>query len=181
MEDQLEVLRIVSERLDGARIEYMLSGSLALVHYAQPRMTRDIDLVVALQPGDHTRLLGLFEPDFYCPTSLIERAIATRGLFNLIHIEKAFKVDFVVRKDTPYRLQEFARRKQASIGGVATWIVTAEDLLLSKLIWMRDSKSELQERDLRNLIASKADLDWQYLEQAAAQLAVLPALQELRS
>jgi hypothetical protein len=48
--DQIEVLKLVTGRLDAAGIGYMVTGSLALSHYAQPRMTRDIDLVVALEP-----------------------------------------------------------------------------------------------------------------------------------
>ena len=43
MSDELEVLAQVTGRLEEAGIAYMLSGSMALNHYAQPRMTRDID------------------------------------------------------------------------------------------------------------------------------------------
>jgi hypothetical protein len=38
------VLRDVSTRLDAAELPFMLTGSLALNFYAQPRMTRDVDL-----------------------------------------------------------------------------------------------------------------------------------------
>ena len=46
MSEELEVLRIVAERLGQAGIAYMVTGSVAMNHYAVPRMTRDIDLVV---------------------------------------------------------------------------------------------------------------------------------------
>jgi len=45
---ELEVLQDATERLERAGIQYMLTGSIALSYYAQPRMTRDIDLVVEL-------------------------------------------------------------------------------------------------------------------------------------
>jgi len=45
---ELDVLKVVSHRLESAGIEYMLTGSYALAYYTTPRMTRDIDLVVAL-------------------------------------------------------------------------------------------------------------------------------------
>ena len=48
MHAELEVLKIVSERLEAAHIPYMLTGSFAMAYYGQPRMTRDLDLVVAL-------------------------------------------------------------------------------------------------------------------------------------
>ncbi len=49
MNDVLDLLRIVTSRLDEADIPYVLSGSLALGYYAQPRMTRDIDIVRELR------------------------------------------------------------------------------------------------------------------------------------
>lgn len=44
--DQLSILKLVTVRLDTAGIPYMITGSIAAGHYAQPRMTRDLDLVV---------------------------------------------------------------------------------------------------------------------------------------
>jgi hypothetical protein len=47
MTEELRVLCDIVTRLETAGIDYMLTGSVALNSYAQPRMTRDIDLVVA--------------------------------------------------------------------------------------------------------------------------------------
>jgi len=49
MLSELEILRDVCVRLEKAQIEYMLTGSMAMNYYAQPRMTRDIDIVVELE------------------------------------------------------------------------------------------------------------------------------------
>lgn len=51
MSEQLDVLKLVADRLQHAGIAYMISGSTAMNYYAQPRLTRDIDLVVALGLG----------------------------------------------------------------------------------------------------------------------------------
>jgi hypothetical protein len=59
-------------------------------------------------------------------------------------------VDFVVRKDSPYRRREFARRKSASLESQEVYFVAAEDLILSKLAWAKDSRSEMQLNDVRN-------------------------------
>jgi hypothetical protein len=56
-----------------------------------------------------------------------------------------------VRKDRPYRKTEFDRRRTVSIGGKDLWVVTPEDLLLSKLHGARTSRSELQLGDVKNL------------------------------
>ncbi|MFN8002097.1 MAG: hypothetical protein U0X75_13895 [Acidobacteriota bacterium] len=63
MQTELDILGDVTTRLNLAGIAFMLTGSVAMNHYAQPRMTRDIDLVIALKPGDAARIIALFEAD----------------------------------------------------------------------------------------------------------------------
>src|SRR5437016_1818895 len=111
MLNELEVLRDVTQRLDQAGIAYMLTGSMALNFYAQPRLTRDLDLVVALERQDAEAVQRIFEPDYYVPRQSVASAIARRSVFNLIHNDSVLKIDFVVLKDEEYRRQEFARRQ----------------------------------------------------------------------
>jgi hypothetical protein len=96
--DQLSVLKLVTSRLDAHSIAYMTTGSIAAGHYAQPRMTRDIDLV----------------------------------------------------------------------------------LVLSKLVWANETGSELQLRDLRQLVAAQPDLDWVYVVRWGHELGVSALVEEVR-
>lgn len=179
MQTELDILGDVTTRLNLAGIAFMLTGSVAMNHYAQPRMTRDIDLVIALKPGDAARIIALFEADYYVPQEAVARAIDRRGMFNLIHHASVIKVDCVVLKDEPYRQEEFARRREVIVGGFQTWIVSREDLILSKLYWARDSKSEMQLRDVRNLLTQ--DCDQEYLRSRAQALGVATLLGEVLS
>jgi hypothetical protein len=178
--EQLDVLKLVAERLQCADIAYMISGSIALNYYAQPRLTRDIDIVVALRLEDAERVTELFAADFYVDTDAVRNAIAQLGMFNIIHYDQVMKVDFIVRKETPYRQEEFARRIAVEIDSATMWLVTAEDLLLSKLAWAAESHSEMQLQDVRNLIRSVAYLDWTYIEPWADALTVGELLREVR-
>ena len=180
MSDEIEVLKLVTTRLDLAAIAYMVTGSLALSHYAQPRMTRDIDIVVAIGPEDAERFAEALGTEFECDVEAIRTAISRRGLFNLIHPERVVKVDFVVRKDTPFRLEEFSRRRRVTLAGQSLWVVSPEDLLLSKLAWAKDSRSPVQLADAKNLIESAA-IDWRYVEQWAIDLGVSDLLREVRA
>ena len=173
--NELEVLKAVVSRLEGAGFEYMLTGSLAMNYYAQPRMTRDIDLVVALGPTDRPSLLGLFSPDFYIDEDSVARALAQTSIFNLVHLDSVVKVDVIVRKASPYRQMEFQRRQRIDLADFSLWIVSKEDLILSKLEWAKPSQSELQLRDVRNLLASGADLE--YLRHWADGLSVRSLLE----
>jgi hypothetical protein len=159
----------------------MLTGSMAMNYYAQPRMTRDIDVVVELEPRDAQRIAALLAHDFVWELEAVPDAALRRGMFNIIHREWVVKIDFVVRKESAYRGEEFKRRRQVEIEGKPTWIVGPEDLLLSKLHWAKDSPSELQLRDVRNLADSVPGLDWNYINHWAAEIGVSALLDEVRS
>jgi hypothetical protein len=176
MLSELDVLKDVTQRLGAAGITYMLTGSVAMNYYAEPRMTRDIDLVVTLGPGDAARVHELFGEDYYIPEAELERALATAGMFNLVHLESVVKVDLIVRKNELYREAEFARRTLVDLPGFQVWIASREDLILSKLVWARDSRSDLQLRDVKNLLA--ADADREYLRNWAGRLEVGRLLEE---
>lgn len=174
---ELDVLRDVSQRLSSAGIRFMLTGSVAMNHYAQPRMTRDIDFVVALTMTQAETVVQLFEPDYYLSSEAVRRAISCRSIFNLIHFDSLIKVDFVVLKDEPYRQEEFAHRREILILDFHTWIVSREDLILSKLVWAKPSHSEMQLRDARNLLTSDCDLA--YIRRQAIGLQVEQLLEEI--
>jgi hypothetical protein len=157
MQDELEILRDVAIRLEKEAIAYMLTGSMAMNYYAEPRMTRDIDIVVALAPKDTDTIVRLFTPDYYVAREAVSSSIEHESLFNLIHHASVTKVDFIVRKRSPYRRAEFERRQRVTIEDFSAWIVSKEDLILSKLFWARESNSELQLRDVKNLAATGCD------------------------
>jgi len=49
------------------------------------------------------------------------------------------------------------------------------------LDWAKNSRSEVQLRDVRNLIAALPDLDWAYIERWATALSVGALLAEVRA
>lgn len=178
MSEELEVLKEVARRLDRTGIAYMITGSTAANFYAVPRMTRDIDIVVELSEQDIGKFILVFEEDHYLEPETVREAVKNKGMFNLIHDEYIIKVDFVVRKDTPYRRREFSRKKKISVDGQDLYIVAPEDLILSKLEWAKDSKSEVQLRDVQNLLQSVKRLDRRYLARWAKQLGVYALYRE---
>jgi len=178
MSEELEVLRDVTQRLENARISFMLTGSLAMSFFAQPRYTRDIDIVIELNLSDVSKFEALFSRDYYVPVEAIRSSISLGSMFNLIHNEKIVKVDFIIRKSAQYRQHEFQRRTLQTLGDVTTWVVSKEDLILSKLQWAKESGSEYQMRDVRNLVVTGCDRD--YIDQWVVELDVSDLWQELK-
>lgn len=174
--NELDVVRDVSARLDDAGIAFMLTGSLAMNYYAEPRMTRDVDLVVGLREADVARVASLFADGYYVDTDAIAEAVAHYSSFNAIHEASVIKVDCFPRKPDAFHVAEFERRRRVVIGDFETSLVTREDLILSKLLWARTSGSETQLRDVRNL--TLAGFDEAYVRAWVARLA-LSALWEM--
>ena len=170
MTEELQLLRDMVSRLDGAGIDYMLTGSVALNRYAQPRTTRNIDFVVAFYLKDAERIHEILGEDYYVSEDAAREAVTHQSCFNAIHQPTLIKVDFMIRKREEYRLHEFARRRRLKLWDFEVWVVSKEDLILSKLHWARESQSERQLADVENLIATGCDTDYLKTWSAALNL-----------
>jgi hypothetical protein len=142
-------------------------------------MTRDIDLVVELGETDIGRVVALFQDDYYIDREMVEQAVKTRSMFNMINNALVVKIDRVVRKDSVYRLEEFSRRR-IIVDGETVTIVAPEDLILSKLEWAKESRSQMQLDDVRNLLRSVQSLDRAYLDQWVGRLGLADLYREVQ-
>jgi hypothetical protein len=176
MAEEFEVLKQVTQRLNDADIIYFISGSIASNYYTQPRMTRDIDIVIDLSSRDINRFVALFQNDFYIDQEMIKHEVARVGLFNLIHKQYIIKIDFILKKETEYQKSTFARRKKVMINDQAAWIIAPEDLIISKLIWAKETHSAMQLADVKNLLSM--ELDKSYLEHWIQKLELIDIYKE---
>lgn len=176
-EEQNDVLKDCAERFDRLSIDYMLTGSMALVYYAIPRTTADIDVVLEIKMTDVEKFIKEFEPDYYVPHGRIRDAISRNRMFNILNQNTIIKVDCVMRKNDEFQLTAFSRRKKVNYAGYFdVWIISKEDLILSKLNWAKNTKSEMQIRDVGNLIRNAYDES--YVEEWAKKLVVEDLLKE---
>ncbi|MBI4822920.1 MAG: hypothetical protein HY805_01655 [Nitrospirae bacterium] len=135
-------------------------------------MTRDVDIVIELKEADVKQVCSLFMDEFYIDSGMVLSAVKEKGVFNMIHYQAVLKVDFIVRKDDPYRMEEFKRKRKVAFENAELYITAPEDLILSKLYWAKETMSELQLNDVRNLLKSVKGLDEDYLRQWAVYLEV---------
>ena len=160
------LLSTIVRLLEAARIPYMLTGSLASAYYGTPRATQDIDFVVDPEEEQIERLVGALEAEgFYVDRDAAAEAFRTRGQFNAIDPESGWKVDLIVRRDRLFSTTEFSRRRSAHLLGIEIALTTVEDLIIAKLEWSELGDSELQRRDLVQLLgASRDSIDRAYVE-----------------
>lgn len=146
---QVEVLLRSINVLEELGIPYMLTGALAVNFYGRPRMTHDIDVVVQVR-GEHIAgIVGRFAPDFYIAQEGIEDALVHKTMFNAIHHDTGMKVDFWQLGDEAYDRERFERRVAREVFDRRMFLPTAEDVIITKLDWYRQSN---QERHLEDAI-----------------------------
>jgi hypothetical protein len=165
----VEFFQKITDVLNKNEIPYMLSGSVAMSLYIVPRATRDFDFIIHLQSQDIDRFVENFKDGYYCDKEAVQDAVKRRSMFNIIDHVSGFKADFVVLKNEPFRQNEFTRRIQMEFFGKTIYVVSPEDLIISKLIWIQDYQSPLQMEDIKNLVLSE-NLDWAYINQWVAKL-----------
>jgi hypothetical protein len=165
-------LSTIVRLLDEARVPYMLTGSLAAAYYSSPRATQDLDLVIDPTAEQVDTLVeSLLAEGFYVNRDAARQAFRARGQFNVIDPESGWKADLILRKDRPFSVSEFGRRAEATLLGMEIALTSVEDLIVAKLEWSEIGDSELQRRDLAQLMESAgADLDRDYIETWVRQL-----------
>ncbi len=162
----------VVQALEAAHVEYVVVGSTASAAWGVVRSTRDVDLVLVLPPDGAAVLAGLIADDLYVPVAEAAAALERGGSFNVLHPDSGGKVDvFVCLPDDDFERRRLARRVPLQVLGVPSFVATAEDVVISKLRWRKDTRSEVQWRDCVEIAASQP-LDRGYLREWASRLGV---------
>jgi hypothetical protein len=173
MSDTADVITKVTTLLDAARIPYMVAGSFASSIHGKPRTTQDLDVVIDADRQSVEALVRELPPDdWYADLDAARDAVQRRTMFNLIDMTSGWKVDLIVRKNRPFSIAEFERRTLTEALGVSFHVATAEDTVIAKLEWSKDSGgSERQRRDIQGILELKGSaIDRAYVERWVADL-----------
>jgi len=164
-----DLFRIFVSRLNQLSIPYMITGAVASIIYGEPRLTNDIDLVIDMSADDVEAFAEAFPiEDFYCPPPEVIRLEirrSQRGHFNLIHHETAFKADIYAAGRDELHQWGLKNRKRVDVEGEKFWLAPIEYVILRKLEYYREGKSEKHLRDISSILAfSSDDIDFKMLE-----------------
>jgi hypothetical protein len=126
------VVRVLKEL--GTR--FHLTGGIVASYYGQPRMTVDIDVVIALDEAiGPDAVVSTLEHAFDIDSESVRSSLRSHEMFQALDRETYLKVDFHVDARIP---GEFDRSAVTQIfPGVTAPIASPEDAILSKLIWYR--------------------------------------------
>ena len=167
-----DVFRRLIAAFDQAGIAYMLSGSFAAAYYGAARSTQDIDFVIEATPAKLEVLRReLPQNEYYIDLVALLEAHRHQSMFNIIDLTSGWKIDLIFRKARQFSVEEFRRRRSVEIHAVSLFVATAEDVILSKLEWLKLGGSQRQLEDVVAMLRSRWDsLDQTYLREWIADL-----------
>ncbi len=150
------LIDLFARPLHEAGIRYLVAGSVGSMHYSEPRLTLDIDIPLFVTHKDIPTILKCFsEPEYYCPPADViasEIARDCRSHFNIIHLQSGLKADlYPSNRDKTFawawqhRLAEESPRGQIHIAPV-------EYIILWKMIFYQEGKSEKHLRDIQRIL-----------------------------
>lgn len=182
---QRDILIKITGLLEEYEIPYLLTGSFAVSYYGFPRATHDIDFVIEVHTTEEKKMLRLLQQldqGFDYDERMVVRAIERFGQFDVIHAQSGVKIDFWVRKPDEFERNKFKRKRTITIGKTTIAAVSAEDLILTKLLWCKEVRSERHLRDCAGIIATqREELDWAYLNRWAEKLKLVEFLAEVKA
>lgn len=177
-----EVVRRVLEALDAAAIPYVIVGSFASNIYGIVRSTKDADIVIQAAPGQFKSLMSSLGPDFVRDPQLQFETVTGTKKHLVREPESGFEIEFFELSDDPHDQQRFARRRKLTVLDHDAWVLTAEDVLVTKLNWLHRINRKKDLLDVENVIAVQADaLDWPYVETWCDAHGSRPLLEKIRA
>ena len=177
---QAAFLERLIERLEKAGILYMVAGSIGSSLHGRPRATQDIDVVIAPTQEQLNRFVNSLGEAYYVSREAARDAFQHQTMFNVIDVEAGWKADLIIRKARPFSLQEFQRRCRVDVMGQGLWVVSPEDVILSKLEWAKGRGSDIQFSDALGVAVVNQDcLDLEYLGKWAKEIGVEEDLRRL--
>ena len=158
----MQELNLLTIPLEAAAIRYCLVGGLAAIAYGRPRLTLDADIVIALAPIHVPKLIEAFPPrDFYLPPAevlLTEITRESRGHFNIIHHHSALRADCYLPGKSELSLWELQHRQQIETPYGSFWFSPPAAVIVHKLLFFREGRSEKHLDDIRAILSSTADI-----------------------
>jgi hypothetical protein len=151
-------LRPFIDPLEQLGLSYCVTGSVAASIYGEPRLTADIDVVLLLPIDAIQRLCAAFpEEEYYVPpleTLMAEAQRPQRGMFNLIHHASQFKADIYIAGADPLHRWALTHRRRIDLDGDGLWVAPPEYVIIRKLEFFREGRSDKHLRDIRFMLAA---------------------------
>ena len=170
-----QVFKKLISVLNNVKMDYLVDGGMAVNCYGMVRSTLDIDILVE----DHEKkirelLKRLKRAGFRVDLPSIEKILKITNIIHVYDSLEIFRIDIWLAK-TAREKHNLSRKKKIKISNQMVSIVSAEDLIITKLLSGR-------ERDLNDILGiverKRAVLDKKYLRENAKIAGVTAGLKK---
>lgn len=162
-------LRHAVKLVEQASIVYHLTGALASTYYGEPRLTQDIDIVIACDRMQVEPLVALFSPSYLISKESVDDAVLSQGMFQALDLETFIKIDFHVGELVPGELNR--SQNVEFLPNLNVRLVSKIDAILSKLVWTQQGSGKSWQ-DLMAMLADPQPVDIDQLRLLAGHLGV---------
>jgi hypothetical protein len=161
-----EATAAVIDALEDLSVPYMLVGSLSSNVYGVPRATQDADFVIRLGESVSVSMIAQrLGPRFRLDPQSTFEIFTTTTRYVLQPVDISFVIELFLLSDDPHDQERFARRRRVKVLGRDTWILSVEDVIVTKLRWSSHGGRSKDVDDVRNVIALQhQNVDWDYVK-----------------
>ncbi len=129
----VELLAALAKVLRARKIRWYVFGAQAALAYGSARMTMDVDVTVALPPGEVRPLVKhLARAGFASRADDLEAFFARSRVIPLVHRRTRMPLDLVVARDS-LELMFLERARTIDVGGLEVPMISPEDLVIAKI------------------------------------------------
>lgn len=159
-------------------LPYMMTGGAAAIVYGEPRLTNNLDLVVAMSPADARRVAdALAAPDTYVPpveVLEIEAARRIHGHFNVLHSPSSLRADVYLTGDDALNAWGLAGRRTIVVHEQPVAIAPPEFVIVRKLQHSAMGAGDRHLHDIRRMIErAVVPIDHEAIRAQAESLGVI--------
>jgi hypothetical protein len=161
-----EIALSVIKACETVGVDHMVTGAFAYNYYGIPRSTKDFDVVVDVRGGRAvSEIIKLLE-DVIDFGNQVQFDTLTWGRRHIGRAKQGpvFQVELFELFEDAFVIEQFRRRRQLRSAQLqhATWLPTAEDVIVQKIRWGRSKDLD----DARDILAVQGPetLDIPYIE-----------------
>jgi hypothetical protein len=175
IQDSIQLAAELHDLLIANGISYYVTGGVAAIAYGETRTTQDLDVVLAIELADLSKIATIFAAAGFYVSGLDDVIAKRMSSFQITKIATISRADLMISSATEFSQIQLTRRKIIPIStGKDVYFASAEDVIINKLLWGKKSRSEKQWRDVLSIMKTQREsLEYKYLGEWVSKLGIM--------